>query len=64
MSRIEELYRDICEGRERRAALSALKQEVRDADRKKELLSVTGNRLDEIMKCLTMKQKFEYSRNR
>ena len=49
---IEKLYEDICKGNNRRTALSSLKQEIKDEKNKEKLMALTGNRMDEIMKCL------------
>lgn len=49
---MRELYEKIKKGTDRRASLIALKKELKDEAKKKVFLTMTGNRLDEIMKCL------------
>lgn len=49
---MRELYEKIKKGTDRRASLIALKKELKDDAKKKVFLTMTGNRLDEIMKCL------------
>ena len=49
---MRELYEKIKKGTDRRASLIALKKELKDEEKKKVFLTMTGNRLDEIMKCL------------
>lgn len=49
---LREEYEAICSGRELRANLIALKQELRDAKKREVFLRLTGNNLDPIMKCL------------
>ena len=46
------VYEKIKKGTDRRASLIALKKELKDEAKKKVFLTMTGNRLDEIMKCL------------
>ena len=49
---MRDLYEKIKKGIDRRASLIALKKELKDDAKKKVFLTMTGNRLDEIMKCL------------
>ncbi len=49
---MRDLYEKIKKGTDRRASLIALKKELKDDAKKKVFLTMTGNRLDEIMKCL------------
>ena len=49
---MRDLYEKIKKGTDRRASLIALKKELKDEAKKKVFLTMTGNRLDEIMKCL------------
>ncbi len=49
---IRELYENICAGRERRANLISLKKELKEEKNRKIFVQLTGNCLDEIMKCL------------
>ena len=49
---MRDLYEKIKRGTDRRASLIALKKELKDDAKKKVFLTMTGNRLDEIMKCL------------
>lgn len=49
---IKELYDKIRAGEERRVNLISLKKELREEKNRNILLKITGNRLDEIMKCL------------
>lgn len=49
---IKELYDKICAGEERRANFISLKKELKEEKNRNILLKITGNCLDEIMKCL------------
>ena len=49
---IKELYDKICAGEERRENLISLKKELKEEKSRKILNQITGNCLDEIMKCL------------
>ncbi|WP_296115626.1 HEAT repeat domain-containing protein [uncultured Eubacterium sp.] len=49
---MRDLYEKIKKGTDRRASLITLKKELKDDAKKKVFLIMTGNRLDEIMKCL------------
>ena len=46
---MRELYEKIKKGTDRRASLIALKKELKDEAKKKVFLTMTGNRLDEII---------------
>lgn len=52
---MRDLYEKIKKGTDRRASLIILKKELKDDAKKKVFLIMTGNRLDEIMKCLVDK---------
>jgi tRNA G10 N-methylase Trm11 len=49
---IRQLYENICAGEARRANLISLKKELKSEKNRAVLKKLTGNRLDEIMKCL------------
>lgn len=49
---IKQLYDRICAGENRRANLISLKKELKEENNRKILLKITGENLDEIMKCL------------
>lgn len=50
--RMEKIYHNICRGNERRANLISLKKELKDEDNRAIFRRITGNCMDEIMKCL------------